>query len=73
MQRSQLPLRIWFRAIMEIRKNANTSTSHLMEVLGIQRRGTVRSLMKRITEAMAIDEASDLLAGIIAASGREAS
>lgn len=73
MQRSQLPLRIWFRAIMEIRNDTNVSTSHLMEVLGMRRRGTVRSLINRIAEAMAIDEASQLLAGIEASSGRGAS
>ncbi len=73
MQRSQLPLRTWFLAIMEMHKDANASTSHLMEVLGIQRRGTVRSLMKRITEALATNEASQLLAGIEAPARREAS
>lgn len=72
MQRSQLPLRTWFRAIMEIRKDANTSTSRLMEILGIQRRGTVRSLVKRITEAMATNEVNQLLAGIEASNGRKA-
>jgi hypothetical protein len=64
MQRSRLPLRVWFMAILEIRKNANTSTSQLMEVLGIQRRGTACSLIKRIAAAMDTHEASDLLAGI---------
>ena len=72
MQRSQLPLRTWFRAIVALRKDANTSTSQMMEVLGIQRRGTVRSLLKRIREAMEINEASNLLAGTKAPSGREA-
>ena len=64
MQRSQLPLRIWFQAISELQKNAGISTSELMEVLGIQRRGTVRSLAQKITQAMAHDNAGVLLAGI---------
>ena len=64
MQGSRLPLRIWFLAVSEMRKDANVSTSQLMETLGIQRRGTVRSLMKKISEAMATSEASELLAGI---------
>ena len=71
MQRSQLPLRTWFRAIMEIRKEPNTSTSQLMKVLGIKRGGTVRSLMKRIMKAMAKCEVSKLLAGIESPGERE--
>lgn len=73
MQRSQLPLRTWFLAISVMRQNANASTSQLMEILGIRRRGTVRSLMKRITEAMAATDASELLAGIQAPRDWEAS
>ena len=71
MQHSQLPLRTWFRAIIQISKDADASTIQLKEALGIQRLGTVRSLKKRITEAMAKTEASDLLAGLEARARRE--
>jgi transposase-like protein len=64
MQGSRLPLRIWFLAIREMRKNPNVSTSQMMNVLGMQRRGTVRSLMTSITRAMAANDASEVLAGM---------
>ena len=64
MQGSRLPLRIWFLAIKAMRQNLNTSTSQMMEILGIRRRGTVRGLMTRITRAMSANEANELLAGI---------
>lgn len=64
MERSQLALTAWFRAIQEVVHNPDITSLQLAEVLGIQRRGTVIRMINRITNAMQADGASTQLASL---------
>lgn len=61
---SPLPLLVWFNAVRVLMWRPTTSTADLAEQVGLRRRTTVRTMVRRIREAMAADDASALLAGL---------
>ena len=61
---SPLPLLVWFGAIRMLLWRPTTGTADLAEQVGLRRKTTVRTLVRRIREAMGAEDASALLAGL---------
>ena len=61
---SAIPLLVWFEAIRSLLDQPTIGTSKLAERIGIRRLTTVRSLARRIREAMALADATERLAGL---------
>ena len=61
---SPLPLLAWFTAIRLLLANPTMGTTELGIKLGISRSTTVRNMARKVTAAMAEENASELLAGL---------
>lgn len=61
---SPLPLLVWFNAIRVLLWRPTTGTADLAEQVGLRRMTTVRTMVRRIREAMGADDASAHLAGL---------
>ncbi len=64
MERSRLPLRSWFAAILCIVHNQQIPIEELAVATGIRRRATVQHMAKAIRAAMDCRRATELLAGL---------
>ena len=64
MERSPLPLTMWFRAIQRLMTNPETSATELSQQIGVRRLATVRRMMRKTREALESDAAGDRLAGL---------
>ena len=62
--RSGLPLLVWFNAVAALRANPDISTAELAAATGIRRAATVRSMSRRIRQAMTSADATRLLMGL---------
>jgi hypothetical protein len=61
---SRLPLLTWFAAIKAILERPVITTGELMEVTQIARPTTVRSLRRKVLEALASATSTEALAGL---------
>lgn len=61
---SRLTLRKWFVAIDAVLSNARIKTNDLAELMQVRRTATARDVRTKILEALASEEASQLLAGL---------
>src|SRR5271155_5072602 len=61
---SALPLFVWFNAIRVLLWRPTVGTAELAEQIGLRRMTTVRTVARRIREAMGADDASTRLAGL---------
>lgn len=61
---SPLPLLVWFNTIRMLLRRPTTGTADLAEQVGLRRMTTVRTMVRRIREAMGADDASAQLAGL---------
>lgn len=61
---SPLPLLVWFNAIRMLLWRPTTGTADLAEQVGLRRMTTVRTMVRRVREAMGADDASAQLAGL---------
>ena len=64
MERSALPLTKWFAAIRMILLSPTIATQELAIALKIDRRQTIRNMMKRIRAAVNAQDPSAALAGL---------
>lgn len=64
MERSPLPLRQWFAAIIAVCADLTIAASVLADVVGIQRLATVRKMRQSILEAIESPQRDRLLAGL---------
>jgi hypothetical protein len=64
MERSPLPLRLWFTAIALLVQDPRTPLAALAAATGHRRRATLRRLAGKVRAALASDRASQLLAGL---------
>jgi hypothetical protein len=61
MEGSRLPLRTWFRAILEVLVNPQIRPKQLQEAVDVPRLGTVRNLIYKILKARESPDADRLL------------
>jgi hypothetical protein len=64
MERSHLPLHVWFGAIQALLRDRDCSNAKLVEITEINRTATVRRIARRIRSAIDSPNASKLLAGL---------
>lgn len=64
MARSRLPLVSWFVAIRTVLATPEVRPVELAERIGLRRQKTVRSMITKIQDALASNQASELLAGL---------
>ncbi len=64
MERSRLPLLVWFRAIRLLRETPDVDAAAAANGLGIARRETVRKLLRSIRTALGAPDAEVQLAGL---------
>jgi hypothetical protein len=64
MERSALPLTKWFAAIRAVLLRPAIAAAELAKNLGIDRVQTVRGMIEKIRQAVAAENASELLAGL---------
>ncbi len=64
MERSKLPLRVWFAAIEFVLLDPEIAPGELGRRIGLNRPATIRHVATKIRAAMKADNASALLAGL---------
>jgi transposase-like protein len=63
MERSPLPLTVWFAAILTVCAAPGIASRELAEQIGVRRLATVRNMLRAILDAIASPDAETLLAG----------
>jgi len=61
---SALPLSTWFLAIWSVLREPKIKVDELQLRLGLQRVATVRAMLRKIRQALAVEQRSQLLAGL---------